>query len=51
MQGKKNFDSKNYYNINLDRMVPEDHLLKKLNSLVSFVYTMFISTLAWNENY
>ena len=36
MQGKKIFDSKIYYNINLDRMVPEDHLLKKLDSLVSF---------------
>jgi len=36
MQGKKSFDSKIYYNINLDRMVPEDHLLKKLDSLVSF---------------
>jgi len=36
MQGKKSFDSKIYYNINLDRMVPEDHLLKRLDKLVSF---------------
>ena len=43
MQGKKNFDSKIYYNINLDRMVPEDHLLKRLDKLVSFDFVRGIT--------
>lgn len=43
MQGKKSFDSKIYYNINLDRMVPEDHLLKKLDKLVSFDFVRGIT--------
>jgi len=36
MQGKKKYEGKIYYNINLDSMVPEDHLLKRLDKLVSF---------------
>ena len=36
MQGKKKYEDKIYYNINLDSMVPDDHLLKKLDKLVSF---------------
>jgi len=43
MQGKKSFDSKIYYSINLDRMVPEDHLLKKLDKLVSFDFVRGIT--------
>lgn len=38
MQGRKKFEGKIYYNINLDSMVPEDHLLKKLEKLVSFSF-------------
>ena len=36
MQGKKKYEGKIYYNINLDSMVPDDHLLKRLDKLVSF---------------
>ena len=38
MQGKKKFEGKIYYQINLDSLVPEDHLLKRLDSLVSFEF-------------
>lgn len=38
MQGRKKFEGKIYYNINLDSMVPEDHILKKLDRLVSFSF-------------
>ena len=36
MQGKKEFSQRIYYNINLDSLVPEDHLLRRLEKLVSF---------------
>ena len=36
MQGKKKYEGKIYYNINLDSLVPEEHFLKKLDRLVSF---------------
>lgn len=36
MQGSKKYEDKIYYNINLASMIPEDHLLKKLNKFVSF---------------
>jgi transposase len=38
VQGKKKFEGKIYYQINLDSLVPEDHLLKRLDSLVSFEF-------------
>lgn len=38
MQGRKSFEGKIYYNINLDSMVPEGHLLKRLNRLLSFEF-------------
>ena len=43
MQGKKEFNQRIYYNINLDRLVPEDHLLKRLESLVSFDFVRGIT--------
>ena len=43
MQGKKEFNQRIYYNINLDCLVPEDHLLKRLDSLVSFDFVRGIT--------
>jgi len=36
MQGEKKFSSRIYYGINLDDLIPVDHLLKKLEKLISF---------------
>jgi transposase len=38
MQGKKKFEAKIYYGINLDEIVPSDHLLRKLDKLISFEF-------------
>ncbi len=43
MQGKKEFNQRIYYNINLDSLVPEDHLLKRLDRLVSFDFVRNIT--------
>ncbi len=43
MQGKKDFNQRIYYNINLDSLVPEDHFLKRLDSLVSFDFVRDIT--------
>ena len=43
MQGKKEFKQRIYYNINLDSLVPEDHFLKRLDSLVSFDFVRDIT--------
>jgi len=38
VQGKKEFNQRIYYNINLDSLVPDDHFLKRLESLISFEF-------------
>ena len=43
MQGKKEFSQRIYYNINLDSLIPEDHLLKRLDNLVSFDFVRDIT--------
>jgi len=43
VQGKKEFNQRIYYNINLDSLVPEDHLLKRLERLVSFDFVRDIT--------
>ena len=43
MQGKKEFNQRIYYNINLDSLVPEDHFLKRLDKLVSFDFVRDIT--------
>ena len=43
MQGKKEFSQRIYYNINLDSLVPEDHLLRRLDKLVSFDFVRDIT--------
>ena len=43
MQGKKEFNQRIYYNINLDSLVPEDHFLKRLEKLVSFDFVRDIT--------
>ncbi|GAH57411.1 unnamed protein product, partial [marine sediment metagenome] len=43
MQGKKEFNQRIYYNINLDSLVPEDHLLKRLERLISFNFVRDIT--------
>lgn len=43
MQGKKEFSQRIYYNINLDSLIPEDHLLKRLDKLVSFDFVRDIT--------
>ena len=43
MQGKKEFNQRIYYNINLDCLVPEDHFLKRLDKLVSFDFVRDIT--------
>ena len=43
MQGKKEFNQRIYYDINLDSLVPDDHLLKRLDSLISFDFVRGIT--------
>lgn len=43
MQGKKEFNQRIYYNINLDSLVPDDHFLKRLQKLVSFDFVRDIT--------
>jgi len=43
LQGKKEFNQRIYYNINLDSLVPDDHFLKRLDSLVSFNFVRDIT--------
>jgi len=43
VQGKKEFNQRIYYNINLDSLVPEDHFLKRLDGLVSFDFVRDIT--------
>jgi len=43
VQGKKEFNQRIYYNINLDSLVPEDHLLKRLERLISFNFVRDIT--------
>lgn len=43
MQGKKEFNQRIYYNINLDSLVPDDHFLKRLESLISFDFVRDIT--------
>jgi len=43
MQGKKEFDQRIYYNINLDSLVPENHFLKRLQKLLSFDFVRDIT--------
>ena len=38
MQGKKEFKQRIYYDSNLESLVPQNHLLKKIESLVSFEF-------------
>jgi len=43
VQGKKDFNQRIYYNINLDSLVPKDHFLKRLERLVSFDFVRDIT--------
>lgn len=43
MQGKKEFKGRIYYNINLDSLVPDDHFLKRLESLITFDFVRDIT--------
>jgi len=43
VQGKKEFNQRIYYNINLDSLVPDDHFLKRLDSVVSFNFVRDIT--------
>ena len=43
MQGKKEFNQRIYYNINLDCLVPENHLLKRIQKLISFDFVRDIT--------
>lgn len=43
MQGKKEFKKRIYYNIDLDSLVPNDHFLKRLDSLLSFDFVRDIT--------
>jgi transposase len=43
LQGKKEFKQRIYYNIDLDSLVPKDHFLKRLDSLVSFDFVRDIT--------
>jgi len=43
VQGKKEFNQRIYYNINLDSLVPDDHFLKRLEKLISFNFVRDIT--------
>jgi len=43
VQGKKEFNQRIYYNINLDSLVPDDHFLKRLEKLISFDFVRDIT--------
>jgi len=34
MMGQRRFDTKLYYNLSLDRLVPQDHLLRQIAAAV-----------------
>ncbi|MCL4377003.1 MAG: transposase [Actinobacteria bacterium] len=38
MQGKKEFNQRIYYDFNLESMVPDYHLLKRINKIISFEF-------------
>lgn len=38
MQGKKEFKQRIYYDFNLESIVPEGHLLKRIERLISFEF-------------
>jgi len=40
MQRKKRFTAKLFYNLSLDELVPEDHILRRFDSVISldFLY-------------
>ena len=39
MMGQRRFDAKLYYNISLDRLIPQDHLLRQIAGAVDFSLT------------
>jgi len=43
LQGKKEFKQRIYYNIDLDSLVPKDHFLRRLDSLISFDFVRDIT--------
>ena len=43
MQGKKEFNKRIYYNINLDSLVPDNHFLKRLQKFISFDFVRDIT--------
>ncbi len=38
MMGKRDFETKLYYNISLDRLVPQDHLLRRIAAAIDFSF-------------
>ena len=38
MQGKKEFNQRIYYDFNLKSMVPDNHLLKRIEKVISFEF-------------
>ena len=38
MQGKKEFKQRIYYDFNLESMVPNNHLLKRIENVISFEF-------------
>ena len=38
MQGEKKFEAKIHYGISLDEIVPSDHLIKRIESSISFEF-------------
>ena len=38
MMGKRDFETKLYYNISLDRLIPKDHLLRRIAAAVDFSF-------------
>jgi len=38
MMGKRDFETKLYYNISLDRLIPQDHLLRQIAGAVDFSF-------------
>ncbi|MBM3946877.1 MAG: hypothetical protein FJ315_05700, partial [SAR202 cluster bacterium] len=38
MMGQRRFESKLYYQLSLDRLVPEDHLLRQIAAAVDFSF-------------
>jgi len=47
MMGQRSFGSKLYYQLSLDQLVPDDHLLRHISAAVDFSFVSSVSSVLW----